>query len=255
MYSTLDRKPLKESRKQIERFNKSRFAETQYAVSLRKVARQVGELIGMFDFSDPGAFARLKEVMRRYAEVITPWAKATSARMLTDVSRRDAKAWAQTSKEMARAIQFEIRTAPTGEALRRLMAENVKLITSIPIEAGERVQKLAIEALSNGSRASEISKEIMRSGEVAKSRANLIARTEAGRAASTFTQVRAEHVGSVGYIWRTAKDSDVRYSHKKMEGVFVPWDKPPTLDGLTGHAGAIPNCRCYSQVIVPDTFD
>lgn len=249
------RTPLRETQRQRERFAKARRAETQYAVSLRKVARQVGEFVNAFNFTEPSAVARLKALLDRYAEIITPWARTTATRMLHDVSRRDLSAWAKQSRYMARSLEAEIRSAPTGVAMRSLLEENVKLITSLPIEAGRRVQKIAVESITTGARASELAKEIMKSGEVTKSRANLIARTETGRAASTLTMVRAESIGSVGYIWRTARDSDVRPSHKKMEGQVVEWDKPPTLDGLTGHAGAIPNCRCYMEVIVPDKFD
>jgi len=79
----------------------------------------------------------------------------------------------------------------------------------------------------------------------------MIARTEIGRASTALTQARSLALGSTGYIWRTAEDGDVRHSHAEMEGKFVSWDRPPTLDGLTGHAGALPNCRCYCEVVLP----
>ncbi|HBB8701832.1 TPA: phage head morphogenesis protein, partial [Escherichia coli] len=28
--------------------------------------------------------------------------------------------------------------------------------------------------------------------------------------------------------------------------------KPPTLDGMTGHAGELPNCRCYKEIVFPN---
>jgi uncharacterized protein with gpF-like domain len=40
-----------------------------------------------------------------------------------------------------------------------------------------------------------------------------------------------------------------------MEGKFVRWDEPPTLDNLTGHAGALPNCRCRPEPVIPDEFN
>ncbi len=36
-----------------------------------------------------------------------------------------------------------------------------------------------------------------------------------------------------------------------MEGRFVPWDEPPTLDGMTAHAGEFVNCRCYPEPVIP----
>jgi SPP1 gp7 family putative phage head morphogenesis protein len=62
--------------------------------------------------------------------------------------------------------------------------------------------------------------------EVSRSKANVIARTEMGRVVTNLTQARAESVGSVGYIWRTMRDAQVRPSHRAMEGRFVAWDSP-----------------------------
>ncbi len=191
-------------------------------------------------------------MLRHYAEGLMPWAEATAARMLADVNRRDETAWMEQAKEMSRALREEIRTAPTGATMRALLAEQVTLIQSIPLEAAQRVHELTLEGIENGTRASEISKAIQASGEVAKSRADLIARTEVARTASTLTQARALHIGSTGYIWRTSGDSDVRESHRKMNGQFVAWDDPPTLDKMTGHAGAFPNCRCYPEPVIPE---
>ncbi|MCY1351943.1 phage head morphogenesis protein, SPP1 gp7 family [compost metagenome] len=110
---------------------------------------------------------------------------------------------------------------------------------------------LTLQGIEDSTRANEIAKEIQRSGEVATSRAQLIARTEVSRTAATLTEARAKATGSEGYIWRTAHDGTVRSSHKAMEGKFVPWSTPPTLDKLTGHAGCLPNCRCWPEPVIP----
>jgi hypothetical protein len=36
-----------------------------------------------------------------------------------------------------------------------------------------------------------------------------------------------------------------------MEGKYVAWDAPQTLDMMTGHAGEFPNCRCYPEPVIP----
>jgi SPP1 gp7 family putative phage head morphogenesis protein len=155
---------------------------------------------------------------------------------------------------MSEGVRAEIRRAsPVGKLLQRLQAEQVDLITSIPRDAAKRVHDLTLKNLESSGRTSDIAKEIMRQGEVSKSKATLIARTEVARASSLLTEARAKTIGSEGYIWRTSLDQDVRKSHKKMEGKFVRWDKPPTLiDGTTTHAGQIYNCRCYPEPVIPD---
>jgi SPP1 gp7 family putative phage head morphogenesis protein len=174
--------------------------------------------------------------------------------MVLDVSRRDEVFWAERSKEMARNLIEELKTAPTGVALRERTQEAAALIMSLPLEAAQRIEKFTVQALTDSSRADEVAKEIMRTGHVAKGRANLIARTEVSRTASLLVQVRSEHVGAEGYIWRTSNDIDVRKEHKRLAGKFVRWDAPPVAGpkGMRYHAGQGPNCRCYAEIILPE---
>lgn len=198
--------------------------------------------------------APIIQVLEDYARLIRPWAASVANYMLADVSRRNLKAWQEHGREMNRALAAEIAHAPTGHAYRELMAENVDLITSLPRKAGQRVHELVIEGRMGGKRFEEVAAQILDTGKVTASRATLIARTEASRAAVTLTQARAQYVGSLGYIWRTAHDADVRQTHQEMEGVYVPWNKPPKTDkGLDPyHAGCGPNCRCFPEPILPE---
>jgi SPP1 gp7 family putative phage head morphogenesis protein len=231
---------------------KVRKAETQYAAQLRKAARHVGELVRAFGGTDPATMPGLRTALERYGQALRPWAEAVGRKMVAEVAIREEVAWAEMAGQMGRSLRQEIRRAPTGEIMRQQLAQQVELITSLPREAAERVQRLATQALSEGGRAAEIAVEIARTGEVTEARARLIARTEVGRTQGLLTEARARHIGSEGYIWRTSQDGDVRKSHREMEGKFVAWSSPPTLDGLTGHAGALPNCRCYAEVVIPE---
>jgi SPP1 gp7 family putative phage head morphogenesis protein len=136
--------------------------------------------------------------------------------------------------------------------LRQLMQQNVELIKSIPTQAAERIGKLIQENMMQSRRPAEVAQMIMETEGVTRSRATLIARTEVSKASLALTQARATSIGSTGYIWRTANDRIVRLSHKKMNGKFVKWTEPVTLDKMTGHAGGFPNCRCYAEPEVPD---
>jgi SPP1 gp7 family putative phage head morphogenesis protein len=240
---TNDLKP-RETARARRGFERVRRAEQQYAKGLRGIARHIGELARGMASEHPDELAALEEQLRGYGDIIGPWAEKHAARMLADVSRRDEAVWADIAKTMSRALRQEILTAPTGIMLREMLAENVTLIRSLPLEAAQRVHVLTLEGLTSAKRPEEIAKEILRSGEVSIGRANTIARTEVARTSSGLVEVRAIHVGSEGYVWRTAGDSDVRESHKKMNGKFVRWDEPPTLDWMTGHAGQLVNCRC-----------
>ncbi len=233
-------------------FIRARKAEARYASMLRKIARHVGDIVSAFRRDDPGYAEKIAGALDRYAGTIGEWAEAAASRMVEEVAARDRAAWMEASRRLGKSLREEIESAPTGKVMRERLQEQVRLIRSIPTDAAGRVRHLATEAIVNGSRADEIAKEIMRSGDVAASRANMIARTEVSRTATDLTQARAEHIRSPGYFWRTAGDGDVRDSHRKMAGRFVAWDSPPTLDGMTGHAGQFPNCRCYPDPVVPE---
>lgn len=230
-------------------------AEREYGSALRQVGVHVGQIVKQFDPTVPANVPTLTNVLQRYAEALQAWAEATALKMLTEVDSQSRQAWAQLSVEMSRTLQEELRSTPTGTVMRQLLGEQVTLIKSIPLEAAKRVHELTLKGIEDGTRAKEIATEIMRSGDVAASRAMLIARTEVARTASTLTQARAQNVGSDGYVWRTSGDGDVRKDHKELNGKFFRWDDPPVADqrsGARAHAGQIYNCRCWPEPVIPD---
>lgn len=240
------------------RWLEARRAESSYNTRLRQVAKQVGAIVKGFAPNGVLPLSRKGELIKAlddYARLIGPWARSVAEYMVADVARRNAKAWREQGAEIGRALRAEIEQAPTGAIYQQLMAEQVDLITSLPREAAERINKLTTESMLTGERAEgSVMEEIMRTGLVTENRARMIARTEVSRAATTLTQARASYAGSEGYIWRTIGDLDVRDTHRKMNGKFVRWDSPPKTDpGLEPyHAGAGPNCRCYPEPIFPD---
>lgn len=192
--------------------------------------------------------------LERYADLIEPWAEAVSNRLISTLEIADDAMWRERSYKISAGLR-DLMAGSQGMVTRSIIQEQVKLFKSLPLEAADRVYDIhnqAIEAVVTGRRSGELKKEIMHSGEVTESRARTIARTEVGRASTAIIQARSTAIGSRGYIWRTADDSDVRHSHKQMEGQYVDWATPPTLDGMTGHAGQFPNCRCYCEVVVPE---
>jgi len=172
--------------------------------------------------------------------------------MLGEVNDRDREAWRALGNNLSRGLRDLLTNAPVGQRIHELLGEQVTLIKSLPIEAGRRVHELTLKGLTDSTRAREIAQEIERSSEVTQNRALLIARTEVSRTAEVLVETRAVYVGSEGYLWRTSRDGAVRPSHRAMEGKFVRWISPPTVDDLTAHAGCLPNCRCWTEVVLPE---
>lgn len=233
-------------------FELTRGIERRYAMQLRGLAAKIGKLVT--SYSDPLNSAaqrqQIDQALAAYADQITPWARALAGRIVHEVNFANRRAYAAHSANMSRRLRLELDQAPTGKMMRLMMAEQVELIRSLPVEAAQRVHDIAMKNIVTGKRADALANEIMRTGDVTKSRATLIARTETSRTSSNLTMARAVHVGSVEYTWETARDSDVRPSHRKMQGQVVRWSDPPELDGLRGHAGCLPNCRCYPSPII-----
>lgn len=226
--------------------------EIRYSQQLRKIAGYVDMIVKGFDVNDPSTYPLMVASLNEYANTLQFWAKNAAGRIITDVALRDEKTWLIYAQDMSRGMREQIRNTDTSAVYQELLNEQVRLITSLPLEAAQRVHDLSTRSLIEGVRSSEIAGLIMATGRVTRSRANTIARTEVSRASCLFTQARAEYLGSEGYIWRTSEDGDVRPSHDEMNGKFVPWDKPPTLDGMEGHAGCLPNCRCYAEPVIPE---
>lgn len=235
------------------RWTKALAAETSYNSHLLAVAKQIRAILkglapdGVVEDAGP-----IVTALRQYAKVIEPWANAVAGFMLADVARRDKAMWFQNSKEMGVEMRRLLTNSPTGTALSNLQEQQVELIKSLPLEAAQRVHSLSLQSIIESSRASDLTKEILATSDIAESRARLIARTEVARASSNLLQTRATSAGSEGYVWRTSGDHDVRPSHRSMEGKYVRWDTPPTLDKLKGHAGTLPNCRCFAEPIFPN---
>ncbi|CAI0816705.1 Phage Mu protein F like protein [Serratia proteamaculans] len=173
--------------------------------------------------------------------------------MFLQVEREEWNQWKSVSQQISEGLRDVVGNTPIGLVTQDIVARQVQLMKSLPIQAAGRVkdiQQRAMEAVINGERPDALYEMIMQSGDVAAGRAKMIARTEIGIATGALTQARALSVGSEGYWWRI-EGAGTRPSHFKMRDKFVLWHNPPTLDGMTGHAGCLPNCKCWSEVDIP----
>lgn len=248
------------------KFKPSSAAEREFYKSLRKIAQVSGGIVeeyvnGVRILDEEAMMNELK----KYSNRIEPWAVRQSRKLLETVARSNKSAYTKKSKTMGRLLNANFVEKDVGEIALALMNEQVGLIKSIPIEAGLRAQKIAYEAVVSGTRAEantdtiqELEKEMGFTTQAATSRAMLIARTETARANAYINQSRATAVGSNQYRWHNSGDEAVRHSHKylkgkRLQGMIFSWDKPPTLDdGMTGHPGTFPNCRCFAEPIFQD---
>ncbi len=231
-----------------------RRSETQYRKSLLAIANQIGEIVaGSYDGSQASA-DRTASTLVDYSVLLDNWAEMVARKMFLQVEREEWQQWRSVSEEIGAGLRDVVGNTPVGQVAHDIVYRQVQLMKSLPLESADRVrdiQSRAIEAVVRGERPEQLYEMIMQTGGVAASRAKMIARTEIGRATGALTQARALAVGSEGYWWRI-EGAGTRPSHRKMKDKFVRWDNPPTLDGMTGHAGCLPNCKCWSEVQIPE---
>lgn len=188
-----------------------------------------------------------------YSGALDDWSALVANKMFLQVEREEWNQWKSVSEKISEGLRDVIGNTPVGQVTQDIVYRQIQLMKSLPLEAAERIREIqdrAMQAVISGERPDALYQMIMESGNVAAGRARMIARTEIGRATGALTQAWALSIGSEGYWWRT-EGSGTRPSHKKMRDKFVYWHNPPTLDGLTGHAGCLPNCQCWQDVHVP----
>lgn len=135
-----------------------------------------------------------------------------------------------------------------AEALDLWVAENVRLIKSIPQQHFERVQQIISAAAVDGLAESKIISQIRGIKRLPYNRAELIAQDQIGKLNGQLTQQRQQSIGVKQYRWRGVLDDRERDHHLKREGKIFDWDNPPK----GGHPGSEIRCRCYAQMILPE---
>ena len=249
-----------------KRFDVASRVEREYMHQIRDVLRYIDHIVKMTvngDMSANELFSasqRLDLLLGNYAELIRPWALSTANKMIGRIEKIDENSWIQLGRTIGRELRKELNEAPTGHVTQSFLSEQVRLITSLPLEAASRVHQLTLNGITTGERADSIAKRILQTGDVTESRAKLIARTEVARTSSALTMARSEFVGSTHYHWRTSGDFHVRPGHKAMNNKLCEWANPPAVNEGTEakprimyhHAGMIWNCRCYPDPVLED---
>lgn len=193
-------------------------------------------------------------------EFMHAYAEQAAFRMITALRFDGARTWREAAAKagkgglMFRALQQELQ-GKVGERTRELVKQNAALISSLPSDVAARVAKQAATLEYAGGRARSLEPLIRH---VSRTRASLIARTEVSKASTALTQARSENLGLEWYVWTTSQDERVRPSHRKMQGVLIRFDDPPSPERVIGerqapapyNAGNIWNCRCYPAPLV-----
>jgi SPP1 gp7 family putative phage head morphogenesis protein len=243
------------TKKPPKSFHATRTLERAYAQGISGIVRRI--------LVPRGAGQSLQDWLQELAsrsqsEEVAAASEFLAARMVAWTNKRNYDTWRQAAARSQRsaklfALMRRELQGPVGATLARLRAENARYIRSVAPEAAAHLVKEITELELKGARSETVAKmAAARFPKLLRSRVRLIARTEAQKTSAALTRARAENVGAQWYEWLTSDDARVRDSHRKMAGVLVRYDDPPSPEALVGeppslgkyNSGEAPNCRC-----------
>jgi SPP1 gp7 family putative phage head morphogenesis protein len=260
------------NRNRIFNYTLTKRIEDQYGKDLYNVSREVDRIVSSFiNKMDKGTdkveiedVGDLIDKLQEYSNKIQGWAEKTANKMVYSLEKEDVKQWQEHSKAMSILMKKELTESDMKKILEKYAQDNIKLITSLPIEAAQRVHDIVYNNLTTSKRANTVFAEIMKTGQVTKSRANLIARTETSKAATGLVMARSSSIGLDWLVWHSTGgvggDGRTRLAHRKMDGVLMRWDDPPNPEklfpskGVKSYGNYLPgstfNCRCWCFPII-----
>ncbi len=128
------------------------------------------------------------------------------------------------------------------------VAENVRLIRTIPPRLHERLTRDIVRLQMAGPFDEAALRDTLRKGyDSAGYNLRRLTRDQTSKLVGQLNQARQTEIGVEEYIWRTAGDQRVRPLHQLNEGEQFRWDDPPAD---TGHPGTDVMCRCVAIAIV-----
>lgn len=248
----------------MSRFSKNDFKrnesdERRYSIKLQRKALEIARELSKAKNAD-----EIDRIVKRYGKnpKYLKWAESVAKQMAEAQDFKSKQMWKMYFRKyrgkQARKLSSRLQKLIDTMKLDDIIKENEKLITSFPDVMGEKAKKkyreLVKANVTGGARASQISKYLR---EIGVSRADLIARTETGKAATAITERRSENLGLKGYIWKTSLDRRVRQSHRMMNNVICFWNDKPTpgiyeepKNDRRVAPGEDYNCRCLATTIV-----
>ena len=143
------------------------------------------------------------------------------------------------------------------------IADNVRLIQSIPEQYLTQVESIVMTNIRSGGRPSSIAKSLQQQFGVTERRAKMISRDQTSKVNGDLNRMRQQDVGFEYFKWSTSHDERVRDRHEDISekrtayGVGVyRWDNPPLSDrGTPIICGQDFQCRCIAIPVSNEEVD
>jgi hypothetical protein len=178
--------------------NPSNRIETRFATTLDKLLRSIEQkLVGAATPQD------VIRALTRYSQSseYKEWCDDLALTVTTQVNKGVSATWRQAAQKAGRGSEIYARIlqdlkSPAGGAFSLRLRENAELIKSFPYELASSLNAYVAQETNAGRRSSDILTDLIkRYPKEAKSRLQLIARTEAGKTQTALAQSRAQSLG------------------------------------------------------------
>lgn len=210
------------------------------------------------------AGTRIREIFRRVAnaafDALSPFGLDRLAEAFADRTQ----AWNR--KELKRQAEATIgvdvfASEPDLAALTAdFVAENVALIRTVPTRYVEQAEGIVLRGVTSGALARDIGQQLQDATDVAKRRAQLIARDQVGKFYGQVNKARQAKVGVRFYYWRDVGDNRVRPEHEERNGNKYAWRPEDASDDAEylppeEQPGQPPLCRCWGEPAIDDLLE
>jgi len=234
-------------------------ARSMCADILRRLGPRYAPVAARFAMDDGDPVVRLRRALRKWRLYWTKRADSLALDMAELFATRTQESFEREFRKRLAAVGFTVRFRPSDRmvsAYRAVVSENVGLIRSIPQQFSKDVEGAVWRSAMKGGGMYDLSQEIRQKYGVTYRRAAFIARDQQAKAHTYFEQSRRAELGITRAIWRhSSAGKEPRPTHLKMDGQEFDiakgmWD-PAVEQWIL--PGFLPNCRCTSRAIIPDS--
>ncbi len=147
-------------------------------------------------------------------------------------------------------VRFQV-TDFQKEALQAATEVNVGLIKSIGSQYLDKVQGQVWKCVTDGYDLATLSKDLRKTYDITKRRAELIARDQGAKAHAVIEKAKRQELGIAKAIWlHSHAGKTPRPSHLAANGKEFDVSKGMYLDGDWIQPGELINCRCCSKSVI-----
>jgi uncharacterized protein with gpF-like domain len=192
---------------------------------------------------------------KRFQAFFDKLAPGLAKRMAEDVNKASKASLHSSLKEVSGGLSLKtsVIDGRIAEIAKASVAENVALIKSIPSKYSLELQGAVMRSIQKGDGLKDVMAAVVKTGEVTKKRAVLIATDQTRKLTTSVNSARMQNLGVRKFEWlHSAGGKEPRELHKRpfpggLNGGIYDLANPPVIDEKTGERGLpgqLINCRC-----------